>query len=478
MTTGKLRVRSAPSNTGADLHIGNCRTILFNHLFAKKNGGHSVLRIEDSDLARSKQEYADAIAATLDWLGLRADEGYKIGGEHGPYMQTHKLDRYKQVADELVAKGHAYRCYCTQESIDALRAKLPEKERIGFKYPGICRERKEHPEGQEYVIRLKAPTEGFVEWDDLVFGKMVVPNKENFDWVLMRSNGVPLYNFGCCVDDHDQKMTHIIRGRDHSVNTNIQIIIHRLLGSSEMVFGHLPMMLGQDKQKLSKRHGAVSITAYRNAGYSPDAILNYLVKFGWGWNNQEIFSLAEMIEKFDIKDCKRQDGCFDPKKFAVINYEHLKSEALTPTPEYVKHLQPFLQERGIEIADDRLADFIPVIRSRAKTFVEAADLLLPLLSEMEAGAELFGKTFNETNKGYLASVNELLNSLALWNEESLRSNIQGLLQEKGLALKDIGGPLRIALLGQVNSPELFQVLSALGKETSLARIGKALARLN
>src|SRR5258708_7997938 len=317
--TKEIRVRSGASKSGAEIQVGNWRTILFNHLLGRKNGGTTIFRIEDSDIARCKPEYADNIASTLDWLGLRADEGYKIGGDRGPYCQTQKLDRYKQVADELIERGFAYRCYCTQDELNNLRNALPENTSHTFRYPGICRDRKDWPNNKDYVVRLKASTEGFVEWNDLVFQKMVVPNKENFDWVLMRSNGIPLYNFGCAVDDHDQAITHVCRGRDHIINMGPQIILHELLNSQHIEYCHLPMMLGADKTKLSKRHGSVSITEYRNAGYSPGGILNYLCRFGWGYKNQEIFSMEDLIDKFSFDGCGRNDCCFDVKKFAAIS---------------------------------------------------------------------------------------------------------------------------------------------------------------
>lgn len=293
-----IRTRIAPSNTGSDIHAGNVRTALFNYLFAKQMKGVFVFRVEDSDLVRSKIEYADNIANTLNWLGLKADEGYKIGGDFGPYLQTQKIERYKQVADTLIERGFAYRCYCTPDYLNTLRNTLPENRRATFRYPGICRDRKLWPHNQDYVVRLKAPLEGSVSWNDIVFAHIEIPNKENYDWVLMRSNGIPLYNFGCVVDDYDQKITHIIRGRDHIGNTNCQIILHQMLGSHEIKYCHLPMMLGPDGGKMAKRHGASTISAFREMGYTPGAILNYLLRFGFGSGDQEIFTMEEMIEKF------------------------------------------------------------------------------------------------------------------------------------------------------------------------------------
>lgn len=476
MTTSNVRVRIAPSNTGPDVHVGNVRTALYNYLFAKKCKGTFVFRIENSDLARSKDEYADAIAATFDWLGLRADEGYRIGGDFGPYMQTQKLERYKSAADELVEKGLAYRCYCTPDELDALRNALPEKQRITFRYPGICRDRKDYPANKDYVIRLKAPTEGSVEWDDLVFGKIVVPNKENFDWVLIRSNGIPLYNWGCCIDDLDQKITHIIRGRDHIINTNIQILIHNVLGSHDIKYGHLPLMLGQDGSKLSKRHCSVATSQYKNAGYSPGAILNYLSKFGFGIGDAEVFNLDFLTEHFKLENCKRSDGKFDPIKFATINYSHLKSEQLTSDDDYIKYLQPFLQAQNVKLTDAQLLPYVPVIRTRAKTFVEATDLIMPMLTEVQPSPELVAKTYTQQNTAYLEALRILLRNLDNWSEETLRTSVQGWLAEQQLTLREIGAPLRIALLGTPNSPEIFQVLNAMGKTTTINRLNRTIAK--
>lgn len=473
-----VRVRIAPSNTGSDVHIGNVRTALFNYLFAKQNKGSFIFRIENSDLARSKDEYADAIAESLNWLGLTPDEGYKCARQdHGPYMQTHKLDRYKQVAEQLIESGYAYRCYCTAEELAA--QKVANADAKGFsKYPGTCRDRKDQPKDRDYVIRFKAPTEGTIVFEDKVFGRMEVPNKENYDFVIMRSNGIPLYNFGCVVDDIDQKITHVIRGRDHLINCVPQILLYGALGATVPVMAHLPMMLNKNGQKLSKRDGAVTIREYRNAGYSPNAILNYLAKFGWGHKDQEIFTLEDLVQKFSLEACGRNDGKFDPIKFASINYTHLKTEQLTPTSTYAKYLKPVLATKNIEVGDEQLGTFINVVRSRSKTFVEAADSLEPLLrNELTPSAELIQKTFNEKNTAYLEAIKDVLQAVDVWSEEALRTNVQLWLEKEALSLKDIGGVLRVALVGQPNSPELFQVMGAMGRDKALGRLNNTLNHL-
>jgi glutamyl-tRNA synthetase len=474
-----VRVRIAPSNTGSDVHIGNVRTALFNYLFAKQHKGTFVFRIENSDTVRSKDEYADAIAESLNWLGLTPDEGYKCANQqHGPYMQTDKLERYKQVADQLIASGHAYRCYCTAEELAA--QKLANKDAKGFsKYKGVCRDRKDQPSDRDYVVRFKAPTDGEVVLDDKVFGKIVMPNKENYDFVIMRSNGIPLYNFGCVVDDIDQKITHVIRGRDHLVNCVPQILLYQALGAPLPVFAHLPMMLNQKGEKLSKRDGAVTIREYKNAGYSPNAILNYLAKFGWGMKNKEIFTLDELIENFSLEACGRGDGKFDPVKFASINASHLKDEKLTSDDDYTNYLKPIVDAKAIgDFSQEALKPFVSVVRTRAKTFIEACDLAEPMLrSEVQTPPELMQKTFTTKNASYLQSINDVLATLADWNKDSVRASIQNWLQGENLALKDVGGALRIALLGTPNSPEIFDVMGILGKDKSLSRLGHTLNQL-
>lgn len=469
--TQNIRVRWAPSNTGADIHVGNLRTILFNYLFAKKNGGTTVFRIEDSDIARSKPEYADAIGKTLDWIGLRADEGYNIGGDFGPYLQTAKLNRYKQVAEELIERRLAYRCYCSKDEMDVLRNQLPENKRQTFRYPGICRDRKDQPKNKDYCVRLKAPTEGSVEWDDMVFKKIVVPNKENYDWVIMRANGIPNYNMGCAVDDYDQKITHVIRGRDHIINTNIQIILHQMLGTHNITYSHLPMMMSMNNNKLSKRDGDVSVSDYQKKGYSKHSILNYLVKFGWGMADKELFSLEEMIDCFDLNNVGKNDGKFDSKKFIAINVEHLKSPTLTPDQSYAQHLSPFLSSLGHNLTVEQIIPLIPLVRTRSKTFVEAANELDPILrNDITIDQAAKEKLITPEVKYKLSIYNNLLETIEVWTEDNIRAATNWWLTANNLVLKDIGQPTRLAIVGRTNSPELFQTMAAIGKDVVMKRI--------
>lgn len=476
----KFNVRIAPSPSGT-LHLGNAKTALFNYLFSKKYDANFILRIEDTDQSRVVPNGAENILADLAWLGIAPNVGFGTDNKPaGAYTQMERLPIYQKFAHQLVEQGLAYKCYCTQEELDKKRDEALAKDpKQPFKYPGTCRNIKQNLD-KPYVIRFKAPTDGFTEFEDITFGKRAVPNKENYDFVILRQNGIPLYNFAVVIDDGiTDNITHVIRGSDHLKNMPQQILLFRALGLKLPVFCHLPMLLNKDGQKLSKRDGSVSVADYRSKGYSPTAILNYLVKFGWGYGNQELFSLSDMVEKFTLEACNCRDGKFDPVKFASIDYSHLKSEDLTPSDIYIKHLLSVLDKRGIKTTTGQLAPFVPVVRSRAKTFEEAADLLEPMLAtEINPSKDLLQKTFNDKTGEYLSGINNLLSAVDDWSEASLRTKMQAWLAEQNLLLKDIGGILRVALLGTPNSPELFSVMQAMGKEKSLHRLNKTIGCLN
>ncbi len=473
--SAKMRVRLAPSPTGFDIHLGNLRTALYNWLIARQHKGTFILRMENSDVARSKQEYADNILKTLHSIGLSPDEGYGCKNQDfGPYMQSQKLDRYNELANQLIETGYCYRCYCTQEELGILRKDaLTKNPKAPFKYSGKCRDRKDQLKNQPFVIRFKAPVEGETILNDKVFGTLVFPHKENYDFVIARSDKTILYNYGCVVDDIDQQITLVIRGKDHLANFVQQSLLYQALGGKIPEMAHLSMINNQQGQKLSKRDCATSVGQYIELGYSPRAVLNYLAKLGWGNGDDEIFSLDELLTKFSLENCKRSDCKFDTKKFATVNTEHLKSEALTPNDTYAKLLKPFIDAKKIgEISEATLIQCIPVIRSRAKTFVEAADLLEPMLKEeVSPDQELIRKTITPQTKEYLQAINAILNATDPWNETTLKNNIQQWLTEKKLSLKDVGASLRTSLLGTPNSPEIFQVLNVLGKTKAMKRIG-------
>lgn len=480
----EIRVRFAPSPTGY-LHIGGVRTALFNWLWARKNGGKFILRVEDTDQARSTPESKAIILESLKWLGMDWDEGPEVGGDCGPYEQMARLDIYKHYADKLIAEGKAYKCYCTEDELRAHREALKEKRDAGdktafFKYPGTCKDRKEPVWNKNtrdeapYVVRFKAPTDGVVEYTDKVFGKIVVPNKENQDFVILRSDGIPLYNFGAVIDDLTMGITLVARGRDHMINTPPQILLYQALGAQHPEFAHLPMMLSPTGEKLSKRHGAVGVGEYRDNGYSPNAVLNYLARFGWGHGNQEVFSLKELIDAFSWEGCGKNDGRFDTKKFAAIQFEHLKREDLTSNQEYAHRTIPFLYDRGIgDVNHERVEAAVHIVRHKARTYIEAANELDPIfrkdISVDPAAAEKF--ITNET-KNFLNKYETFLGSIDNWSENALRDSTIHWLAANGLTLKDVGQPIRVSVTGRANSPELFQMMTALGKDATLERINR------
>ena len=468
-----VRVRFAPSPTGY-LHIGGVRTALFNWLWAKKNGGAFVLRIEDTDQERSTPESVQVILDSLTWLGMTWDEGPGVGGAHGPYTQMERLALYKEHAERLVASGKAFRCFCTKEELDVQRAALKAKDpKAQFRYPGTCRDRKDQPQ-LPFVVRFKVPAAGNVRYVDKVFGEVTTPNAAQQDFVLVRSDGVPLYNFGCVVDDMTMGITLVARGRDHMVNTPPQLMIYEAFGATPPDMAHLPMMLAPNGEKLSKRHGAVSVGEYRKLGYSPEAVLNYLVRFGWSHGDQEVFSIGELVDAFNWEACGRGDGKFDAKKFLAIQHEHMKTPRLTPDDVYVARLVPFLEARGLTVDSARVRKVIPMIRERATTFVDAADRLdfvfrdAPVMDEKARDKFLVA-----ANEPHLRALADVLAKVETWEEKALEDATNAWLAEKAINIKDVAQPARVALTGRAASPGLFEVVAALGRDGALGRLRSA-----
>jgi glutamyl-tRNA synthetase len=469
----KPRLRFAPSPTGY-LHIGGVRTALFNWLWARKTGGAFVLRIEDTDQVRSTEASRQVILDSLRWLGIDWDEGPEVGGAHGPYAQMERLALYRQHADKLIAEGKAFRCFCTKEELAEQREALKKvNPKAQFKYPGTCRARTDQPD-RPYVVRFKAPTEGSVTYVDKVFGEVVTPNVENQDFVLLRSDGVPLYNFGAVVDDVTMGITIVARGRDHMINTPPQILLYEALGAKVPEFAHLPMMLNQKGEKLSKRDGAVGVFEYRDLGYAPNAVLNYLARFGWSHGDQEIFSKEELIAAFDWASCGRGDGKFDPKKFLSIDHEHLKTERLVGDDEYATRSVPFLAQRGVTATEAAVKCALYTIRDRAQTFVQAAEMLDPFFREPPTMDEKASEKFLVKDAApRLEALKAALEKAPEWTEAALEAATNALLAELGIEMKAIGQPVRVALTGRTASPGLFQVMIVLGKATTLARLVRA-----
>jgi glutamyl-tRNA synthetase len=461
--TRPVRSRFAPSPTGF-LHIGGVRTALFSWLLARRHGGTFVLRIEDTDRARSTEEAIQVILDGMEWLGLRADEG--------PLYQTDRFDRYAEVARQLQADGHAYHCYCSKEELDEMRAaqmKRGEKPR----YDGRCRDRKEPREGVSPVLRFRTPDDGEVVVDDQVFGRVVFENRELDDLVLLRSDGVPTYNFSVVVDDMDMGITHVVRGDDHLNNTPRQINMYRALGAEPPVFAHVPMILGPDGAKLSKRHGAVSVLQYRQEGYLPEALLNYLVRLGWSHGDQEIFSIEEMIRLFDIADVNKSASSFNPEKLLWLNQHYIKE---APAARLAIDLQWQLERLGVATAGGPPLEAVAeAYRERAKTLHEMAQAALFFFQDFEnyhdKAAE---KHLGPESKEPLLRLRNGLAKLEDWRAEAVHALVQAISEDLGLKMGKVAQPLRVAVSGGPVSPPIDITVALLGKEKVLARLDRAL----
>jgi glutamyl-tRNA synthetase len=472
------RLRFAPSPTGY-LHIGGVRTALFNWLWARKTGGTFILRIEDTDQERSTPENEQIILRDLRWLGLNWDEGPEVGGTSGPYRQMERLEVYREFADKLIAAGAAYRCFCSKQELDAQREALKAKDpKAMFRYPGTCRDRKAPYPDTPWVLRFRAPSAGAVTYRDLVFGEVTTPNNTQQDAVLMRSDGVPLYNLGAVVDDITMGITLVARGRDHMINTPPQILLYEALGKAPPGFAHLPMMLAPDGQKLSKRHGAVAVGEYRDKGIPASGLLNYLVRFGWSFGDEEVFSIPDLVTKFDWERCGKGDGKFDAKKLAAIAFEHLKNPSLTSLDAYAAGVLPLLEQRGLKDVDrDRLELAIPIIRERAQTFADAAVALDYFFRDPPEYDEKAVKKFlTPESAAHLTAYRELVAAADPFTRTELETKTNLWLTEKGIALKDVSQPVRVAITGRSASPGLYEVLEILGKDRALERIDRAIER--
>ncbi len=459
-----VRTRFAPSPTGY-LHIGGARTALFSWLYARKMGGTFILRIEDTDRERSTQESVDAILEGMDWLGLEYDEG--------PFYQTHRFDRYREVIQQLLDNGHAYHCYCSKDELEQMReAQMARKEKP--RYDGRCFGRDDVPEGIQPVIRFRNPQDGAVEFDDLVRGKITVSNRELDDLIIARSDGTPTYNLTVVVDDIDMNITHVIRGDDHINNTPRQINIMKALGFEPPKFAHVPMILGGDGQRLSKRHGAVSVMQYRDDGYTPQALLNYLVRLGWSHGDQEIFSREEMIALFSLEGINRAPSAFNADKLLWLNQHYIKT---LPVEELEKQLQWHLQAQSLDVANGpALADVINAQRERAKTLVDMVAISRYFYEDFDNYDEnAVKKQFKADTAGYLQVVHDELTVLSDWAGEAIHAAIQAACEKLEVKLGKVGPALRIATTGGASSPSLEITLELIGRERTLERILKAVS---
>ncbi|HEY7639556.1 MAG TPA: glutamate--tRNA ligase [Steroidobacteraceae bacterium] len=457
-----VRSRFAPSPTGL-LHIGGVRTALFSWLYARRHGGVFILRIEDTDRERSTEAATQVILDGMQWLGLTADEG--------PFYQTRRMDRYAEVIEQFLASGHAYRCYCTKEELEAMRARqMAAKQKP--RYDGTCRNRTTPRAGVDPVVRFRNPLDGTVVVEDVIHGNVVFDNAELDDLIIARSDGSPTYNFCVVVDDMDMRVTHVIRGDDHLNNTPRQINMLRALGATLPVYGHLPMILGADGTKLSKRHGAVSVLQYRDEGYLPEALLNYLVRLGWSHGDREVFTLAELTQLFDIGDVNKSASAFSPDKLLWLNQQHIMRAA----PELLaRYLKPQLAAIGIVVDDDaKLAAVAHAMRERAKTLKEMA-LNSTYFFKLDGYDEKAAKK-NLTSEAVrpLTVVLEKLAALTDWRAAAIHDIVNLTAAELQVGLGKVAQPIRVAVSGTAVSPPIDSTLEVLGRETTITRLQRAL----
>ncbi|MES2219088.1 MAG: glutamate--tRNA ligase [Pseudomonadota bacterium] len=457
-----VRTRFAPSPTGY-LHIGSARTALYCWLFARKMQGVFILRIEDTDVERSTKESVQAILDGMNWLSLKYDEG--------PYYQTQHFDRYREVANQLLESGHAYRCYCSKERLEKLREQqVANKEKP--RYDGFCRDRKEAGEGP-FVLRFRNPVDGAVQFDDLIRGSVTFENKELDDLVLVRSDGTPTYNFTVVVDDWDMKISHVIRGDDHINNTPRQINILRALGVEPPLYAHLPMILGSDGKRLSKRHGAVSVMQYREEGFLPEALLNYLVRLGWSHGDQEIFSIAELIEFFEVSQIHRAPAAFNLEKLLWLNQHYIK----TGNPEYIAtELAWHMRKIGLDVTQGPpLTELLSVQVDRAKTLLEMAEKSRFFYSEVEYDDKAVNEHLTLESVPAIKAIHTALEKVTDWRKEAIHHVIVTVSEALQVKLGKIAQPVRVAVTGNTMSPPIDSTLWLLGPERTLARLDAALA---
>ncbi len=456
--------RFPPSPTGT-LHIGGARTAFYNWLYARHHGGKFVFRLEDTDRERSTDAAVQAILDGMQWLGLDYDDG--------PYYQTQRFDRYREVVEQLLATGHAYRCWCTPDEVDAMREAARARGEKP-KYNGYWRDRDDAPpSGIEPVIRFKNPLDGDVVIDDRVRGEVRIANAELDDLVIARADGTPTYHLTVVVDDLDMGITHVIRGDDHLSNTPRQINILKALGADLPVYAHLPMILGSDGKRMSKRHGAVSVTAYRDEGFLPDGLLNYLVRLGWSHGDQEIFSREELVAAFDITGINRAPSTFDPAKLAWVNHEHMQR---MPAADLAQAVFARFDEAGLAAESaGELIDAVTLFRERANTLVELTEALRPYFSEFdEYDAAAAKKHLRPVAAEPLSAVREQLAALPDWSPVPLHHVVEQTAESLGLGMGKVGMPLRVAVTGTGQSPGLGETLELVGRARALARIDRAL----
>jgi len=463
-----VRTRFAPSPTGY-LHIGGARTALFSFLHARRHGGRFVLRIEDTDRERSTLESIQAILDGLTWLGLTWDEG--------PYFQSERAALHRTRAEALLAAGHAYRCWCTPEALEARReAALGAGRRPA--YDRTCRDLGAPPADRStFALRFRTPLEGETAIDDQVKGRVVFRNADLDDFIIVRSDGSPVYNFCVVVDDVDMAITHIIRGDDHLANTPRQVLLYQALDAALPVFAHVPLILGLDKTRLSKRHGATSVMAYRDMGYLPDALVNYLARLGWSHGDQEIFTREDLITHFTLENVGKSAGIFNPEKLEWVNFQYLKA---TPPADLAALVVPFLEAEGFPVPADQawLARAVTTLRERAKTFVELARFLrFYVVDTIEPEPSAAAKHLTAAVAPVLEDLIGRLDALPRWDAAAIEETFQATIAAHGVKLGALAQPVRVAVTGGTVSPGIYEVLDVLGRERALARLRRAATTL-
>jgi len=455
--------RFAPSPTGM-LHIGGVRTALFSWLHARRHGGKFILRIEDTDRERSTQEAVQVILDGMRWLGLNSDEG--------PYYQTQRYPRYREVIARMLADGNAYHCYCSKEELEKMREEqIARKEKP--RYDGRCRNRAAPVPGVVPTVRFKNPVEGEVVVEDEVHGRVVFRNTELDDLIIARSDGNPTYNFCVVVDDMDMGITHVIRGDDHLNNTPRQMNMLRALGSEPPIYAHVPMILGPDGAKLSKRHGAVSVLEYEKDGYLPEALLNYLVRLGWSHGDQEVFTLDELVRLFDIHDVNKAASAFNPEKLLWINQQHMMK---APVEVLAAALRAQLQRMGIETSDQALLEGVAnAQRERAKTLKEMAEnSRFFFLDELAYDDKSVRKHLTPETVPTLKTLTARLGALGSWSAPEIHAAVSAVATESGAGLGKVAQPLRVGITGSAVSPPIDQTAALLGRERTLSRLARAI----
>lgn len=458
-----VRTRFAPSPTGY-LHIGGARTALFNWLYARNKGGKFILRIEDTDLERSTEASVNAILDGMKWLGLDWDEG--------PFFQTQRMQRYQYFANKLLEEGKAYYCYCTPEELQERREKAL-KEGKKPTYDRRCRNLKEPVAGRKPVIRFKAPLDGETVVKDIIKGTVVFKNEELDDLVIVRSDGVPTYNFAVVIDDVDMNITHIIRGDDHLNNTPRQIQIYKALNFEQPVFAHVPMILGSDKTRLSKRHGATSVMAYKEMGYLNKALVNYLVRLGWSCGDEEIFSMNEMIQKFNIENIGKSAAVFNPEKLLWLNAHYIKE---TPTDELAMLAKDFFEKKGYSIPEkSKFERIVESLKPRCRTLLEFTEMgSVYFEDEFDYDVASVNKFFADKDDSILSLIKTALENTAVLDEKKFEDLVKGIAAQKNVKVVTVAQQLRIALSGKTVSPGLFDIIDVIGKEKTLYRLQKAI----